>query len=84
MYLDAAEEKMLRAIVHSAVVEAAAGRSFVGEFHKYAISASCLHVNEQGCAQVDVSIARAGRILIQMRCPAIPVTDEERRHEESC
>jgi len=38
MYLDAAEEKMLRAIVQSAVVSAAAGRPFVGEFRHYKIS----------------------------------------------
>ena len=56
MYLDAAEEKMLRAIVHSAVASAATGRSFVGEFRQYRISSTCLQVNESGVANVAVRI----------------------------
>ena len=56
MYLDAAEEKMLRAIVQSAVDSAAAGRSFVGEFRNYRISGMCLPVNESGVAKVAVRI----------------------------
>ena len=46
MYLDAAEEKMLRAIVQSAVAVAAGGRPFVGEFRHYVISATRLQVND--------------------------------------
>ena len=54
MYLDAAEEKMLRAIVHSAIASAAAGCPFAGEFRHYRISATCLQVNERGIARVEV------------------------------
>ena len=56
MDLDAAEEKMLRAIVHSAVASAAAGRPFVGEFRHYRISASRWQVNEEGVAKVAVRV----------------------------
>lgn len=56
MDLDAAEEKMLRAIVQTAVASAAAGRSFVGEFRRYRISGTCLQVNESGVARVAVRI----------------------------
>lgn len=56
MYLDAAEEKMLRAIVHSAVASAAAGHPFAGEFRHYAIRAACLLVDENGVAKVAVRI----------------------------
>ncbi|MBK7590296.1 MAG: hypothetical protein IPI27_02840 [Betaproteobacteria bacterium] len=41
MYLDGEEERMLRAIVHSAVVAAATGHPFSGEFHRFAVNASC-------------------------------------------
>ena len=56
MYLDAAEEKMLRAIVQSAVAAAAAGRPFAGEFRHYRISATRLQVNEEGVAKVEARI----------------------------
>jgi len=56
MYLDASEEKMLRAIVHSAVVSAAAGGSFVGEFRQYRVCATCIQVNESGLAKVALSV----------------------------
>ena len=56
MYLDAAEEKMLRAIVHFAVVSAAAGYPFAGEFRHYRISATRLQVNEEGVAKVEARI----------------------------
>jgi len=56
MYLDAAEEKMLRAIVHYAIASAAAGRPFAGEFRHYRISASCLQVNAHGIAHVEARI----------------------------
>ena len=54
MYPDAAEEKMLRAIVQSAVASAAAGCPFAGEFRYYRISATRLQVNESGVAKVAV------------------------------
>ena len=66
MDLDAAEEKMLRAIVQTAVVEAAAGRSFAGKFRDYTISAACLQVNEQGVAQVEARILHATGPVIQI------------------
>ena len=56
MYLDAAEEKMLRAIVQSAVAAAAAGHPFAGEFRHYRISATRLQVNEEGVAEVEARI----------------------------
>jgi hypothetical protein len=60
MYLDAAEEKMLRAIVQLAVASAAAGRPFAGEFRHFRISAKCLRVNERGVAQVEARIVHIG------------------------
>ena len=68
MDLDAAEEKMLRAIVQSAVVEAAAGRSFAGDFRHYRISATRLDVNEDGVAQVAVTIWHRGVTLARAHC----------------
>ena len=59
MYLDTAEEKMLRAIVQSAVASAAAGRPFAGEFRHYRISATRLQVNEEGIAEVEVRVVPA-------------------------
>jgi hypothetical protein len=56
MYLDGAEEKMLRAIVRSAIASAAAGRPFVGEFRHYWISTTRLQVNEEGIAEVEARI----------------------------
>ena len=67
MYLDAAEEKMLRAIVHSAVVSAAAGRPFAGEFRHYRISATRLQVNEEGVAQVEARIVQRFGAAAQTR-----------------
>lgn len=66
MYLDAAEEKMLRAIVQSAVVDAAAGRSFAGEFRHYVISANCLQVNEEGIAKVEARIVNGFGVTAQV------------------
>ena len=68
MYLDAAEEKMLRAIVQSAVVAAAVGRPFAGEFHHFVVRATCLQVNEQGVAAVAVTIWHSGVILAWAHC----------------
>lgn len=68
MYPDAAEEKMLRAIVQSAVVAAAAGRPFSGEFHRFAINAACLQLNTQGVAEVGATICRRGITLARLRC----------------
>ena len=66
MYLDAAEEKMLRAIVQSAVASAAAGRPFAGEFRHYKISATCLQVNEEGVAKVEARIVNGASIVVQI------------------
>src|SRR5262245_22747750 len=62
MFLDAAEEKMLRAIVQTAVASAAAGHPFAGEFRHYRISAARLQVDEEGVAQVEARIV-AGSAL---------------------
>ena len=74
MFLDAAEEKMLRAIVQSAVASAAAGYPFAGTFRQYRISAARLRMNEAGIAEVEAwivadpalrpksSSARSGRL----------------------
>lgn len=70
MYLDAAEEKMLRAIVQSAVVAAAVGRPFAGEFHHFVVRATCLQVKEQGVAAVAVTIWHSGVILARVHCVA--------------
>jgi hypothetical protein len=67
MYLDAAEEKMLRAIVHFAAVSAAAGRPFVGEFRHYKISATRLQVNEEGVANVEARIVNRVSAGAQIR-----------------
>jgi hypothetical protein len=66
MDLDAAEEKMLRAIVQTAVLDAAAGRSFAGEFRHYMISATCLQVNVQGVAQVEARVLHVTGPVIQI------------------
>jgi hypothetical protein len=68
MYLDGEEERMLRAIVHSAVVAAATGHPFSGEFHRFAVNASCLQVNENGVAEVGATIGRRGITLARLRC----------------
>ena len=57
MFLDAAQEKMLRAIAQSAVASAAAGCPFAGDFRDYSINAIRLQVDDQGAAHVQVSIA---------------------------
>ena len=84
MYLDAAEEKMLRAIVNSAVVAAAAGRSFAGEFRRYRVSAACLQVNEQGVAQVEARIVYGGSIVAQIRSRVVLPMSEEHCAIEPC
>jgi len=67
MYLDAAEEKMLRAIVHSAIASAAAGCPFAGAFRHYRISATCLQVNENGVARVEARIVHRVSTGVQIR-----------------
>jgi hypothetical protein len=56
MYLDSAEEKMLRAIVRSAVAEAAAGRPFRGTFRGILITARGTRGDEHGIAQIEARI----------------------------
>ncbi|MBK7079388.1 MAG: hypothetical protein IPH55_01210 [Betaproteobacteria bacterium] len=63
MYLDGEEERMLRAIVQAAVVAAAVGRPFAGEFHHFVVRATCLQVNEHGVAAVAVTIWHRGFAL---------------------
>ena len=59
MFLDAAEEKMLCAILRSAVDSAAAGHPFAGEFRHYRISATRIRVTDDGVAQVEARIVMA-------------------------
>jgi hypothetical protein len=68
MYLDGEEERKLRAIVQTAVVTAAAGRSFAGEFHHVMVRATRLQVNEQGVAKVAVTIRHRGVALARAHC----------------
>ena len=78
MYLDAAEEKMLRAIVHFAVVSAAAGYPFACEFRNYRISSTCLHVNEEGIAEVETRIVNGCGVGAQVSSSEIDLTDNFR------
>jgi hypothetical protein len=66
MYLDATEEKMLRAIVYSAIVAAAAGRSFAGEFHRYRINATRMRVNDKGMAEVEARVVCGVGSVVQI------------------
>jgi hypothetical protein len=68
MDLDGEEERMLCAIVQSAVVSAAAGRPFAGAFHHFVVRVTCLQVNEQGVAKVAVAIWQRGRMVADARC----------------
>ncbi len=68
MYLDAEEERMLRAIVQSAVVAAAAGCPFAGAFHRFVVRVTCLQVNDQGMAALAVAIWHHGRVVADARC----------------
>jgi hypothetical protein len=68
MDLDGEEERMLCAIVQSAVVAAAAGRPFAGAFHHFVVRATCLQVNDQGMAVLAVAIWHRGRMVADARC----------------
>jgi hypothetical protein len=68
MFLDEPGEKMLRAIVLSALAEAAGGRTFCGKFHRYVISASRLHVDADGLACIEAKIVREGNAAVQAPC----------------
>jgi hypothetical protein len=68
MCLDGEEERMLRAIVQSAVVAAAAGRSFAGAFHHFVVRVTCLRANDQGTAALAVAIWHHGRMVANARC----------------
>ena len=61
MYLDAAEEKMLRAIVQTAVVEAAAGHPFNGVFRGVLVSA-----RRFGCGIEVVAAEYEPRIILSV------------------
>jgi hypothetical protein len=84
MYLDGEEERMLRAIVQTAVVAAAAGCPFAGEFCHYRISATCLQVNEQGVTQVEARIVYGGSIVVQIRSRVVLAASEELCAIEPC
>ena len=58
MYLDAAEEKMLRAIVQSAVAEAAAGRPFHGTFRGILVRARGIPADEYEVARIEARIVQ--------------------------
>jgi hypothetical protein len=84
MFLDAAEEKMLRAIVQSAVASAVTGCPFAGTFRSYRISAVRLLVNENGAAQVEARIVVASTSwpkIIAKAILAAPVGDVNGRGE---
>jgi hypothetical protein len=66
MYLDTVEEKMLRAIVQSAVLAAAAGRTFAGEFRHHKISAACLQVDDKGMAEVEARVICGVETVVQI------------------
>jgi hypothetical protein len=68
MYLDGEEERMLRAIVQSAVVAAAAGRPFAGAFHRFLVRVTCLQVNEQEMVALAVAIWYRGRMVTDAHC----------------
>ena len=66
MYLDATEEKMLRAIVRSAVAEAAAGRPFRGTFRGILITARSTLGNESGIAQIEARVIQGVSTVIKI------------------
>jgi hypothetical protein len=77
MYLDAAEEKMLRAIVRSAVAEAAAGRPFRGTFRGILITAGGTRGNKYGIAQIEASIVQGVSTVIKICSGAVLGTSLE-------
>jgi hypothetical protein len=77
MYLDAAEEKMLRAIVRSAVAEAAAGRPFRGTFRGILITARGTRGNESGIAQIEARVTQGVSTLIKICSGAVLATSVE-------
>jgi hypothetical protein len=74
MYLDAAEEKMLRAIVRSAVAEAAAGRPFRGTFRGILITGAGTRANDYGIAQIEARIVQGVSTVIKI-CSAPVLAD---------
>lgn len=82
MFLDAAEEKMLRSIVQTAVASAAAGHPFAGEFRHYRISATRLQIDDVGVATVEARIVNGFGVAAleyseiraaQLTSPAVPL-----------
>jgi hypothetical protein len=71
MYLDAAEEKMLRAIVRSAVAEAAAGRPFRGTFRGILITARSSRGDESGIEQIEARIVQGVSTVIKICSEAV-------------
>ncbi len=80
MYLDGEEERMLCAIVQSAVVAAAAGRPFAGQFHSFTVSATCMHVSENGIAIVGATIHQGGIAFTRGRCAVALLESEMPTH----
>ena len=78
MYLDSAEEKMLRAIVRSAVAEAAAGRPFRGTFRGILITARGTRGNESGIAQIEARVIQGVSTVIKICSAPVLVTSAER------
>ncbi|MBK7080413.1 MAG: hypothetical protein IPH55_06540 [Betaproteobacteria bacterium] len=84
MDLDGEEERMLRAIVQSAVAQAAAGRSFAGEFRHYMISATFLKVSDDEVVQVDARIVQGLRTMIRARLDIVRGTTDEHEANVRC
>lgn len=84
MDLDVAEEKMLRAIVQTAVAEAAAGRPFAGEFRCYRISAARLRANGGRVTQVEARISHGAGSVVRMRWRWISATRAELHANRPC
>lgn len=67
MDLDTAEEKMLRAIVQTALADAASGHPFSGRFRGFTISASPLAKKSDQWVRVEVRIAHRFDVSAETR-----------------
>ena len=72
MDLDGPEEKMLCAIVQSAITAAAAGHPFAGKFRRYSVYATRIHVSDCLVAQVVASIFQGDTGLARVVVDASP------------
>ncbi len=80
MYLDVAEEKMLRAIMQSAVAAASTGHSFIGQFRRFVISAKRFDVHESGVVEVAVTV-RLKRVQIPYARYTILLSSAEKNEQ---